>query len=717
MSQLDLLPLRVPLLRSQRKRSSCHFGLVVSCALVTLLLVVAFLNAPWRLPAAILEDFDEDGTIEALVEQMTLDEKISLVHGAVSTCGYTGFAHGVPRLKIPSLRENDGPQGFRGGPKGSSTAFPSALSIAATFSAADAFAWGKAIAKEFADKGANMLLGPGLNVMRVPENGRTFEYLSGEDPHLGAVLGAATIQGMHSVPKIIANAKHFILNNQETNRMSISSVVNEVVLNEVYLAPFKAAVEAGVLSVMCAYNRINGTHACENESTLQRKLKDEWGFKGFVVSDWLATHSTSAAALAGLDQEMPLGLFFGCMLKDEVKRYPELAKKLDDKVSRILYALKSSAQLPGDDPDSCNVRSDVTTEINADLAVNIAVRGAVLLRNENRILPFKNLKKVALFGKTAKEKHVVTGKGSGHVDGGHNVVTLEHGLKKALLDVSWNKLENDASVAIIAVACSSGEGFDRRSLSFDEEDVDLINSVSSSARDRGIPIVVIAVAPGPVTMPWADKVDAVVLSFLPGQGFGDAMADIILGKQSPGGRLPVTIPHEGKELIFMEEQYPGIDGIAEYTENLMIGYKWFDHFRVEPHYPFGFGLTFTEFELDSTSVLVNETSPGRDWEVAITVRNSGEMRGRLTLQVYLQLEEQSCIERGIVRPKKRLVGFRTVEIDTGSSSNITVALDNVLEWAGDGFGLGSLCRCKYSFVIGLSSNHTASNVPFHSSSC
>jgi beta-glucosidase-like glycosyl hydrolase len=357
---------------------------------------------------ALAAPVDPKAAAAAMVEKMTLDEKVILLHG--TGAGYTGNTPAIPRLGIPPLNMNDGPQGYR---SGGTTAFPSGLTAAASFSRKSMGDWGSAMGEEFFGKGANVQLGPGLCVARVPRNGRNFEYLSGEDPYLGFELVQPVIKGIQS-KGVIANAKHWIMNNQETDRSGGNEVVDDRTRWEMYYPPFLGAIKAEVGSFMCSYNRINGAYSCENNGTLATDLKKTAGFEGWIMSDWGATHSMSINQ--GLDQEMPGGGFMGAKLKAAVQDGTVSQATLDDSVKRILTQMYKFKLFDNINQWNGSTHSDdVTTLAHSQIARNVSAAATVLLTNKNGILPLKQGTKIALIGSDSVDP-LVHGGGSGQVE-------------------------------------------------------------------------------------------------------------------------------------------------------------------------------------------------------------------------------------------------------------------------------------------------------------
>jgi len=539
-----------------------------------------------------------------IIGNLTISEKINFLHGQGQFgSSYTGKIDGIPRLGIPTIYYNDGPQGFRSDTlPGTSTPFPSGLTVAATFDRDAARSWGEALGQEFYRKGAQVLLGPGMCVARVPLNGRNFEYLSGEDPFLGQELVRGAIEGIQS-NKILANAKHFAMNQQETNRRKMSSNVDSRTRFEYYYPPFQSAIDAGVGSIMCSYNKINNVAACGNNETLQLDLRDAMKYENFVMSDWFATHD--AAIDQGLDQEMP-----GSFYMNERNLAHADVELLDRSVERFLkpfYDLGVFEAMSEENKYSNNV----TTEEHVQVAREISEKSHVLLKNEGGVLPFGEEEfksyKVGVFGSQASEKgNIIGGSGSGSVipgykpyplgviedavlGGGGSVqyspISSELDLRKA------SKIAPLVDVCLFYLAATSGEGSDRADLSLTGD-----LHVSSIARLCPVSAAVIT-APGPFLLPWADDVDAVVVNFMPGVAGAYATVDVLTGKADPGGRLPATIPYVENETEMSTGQYPGSeDGTqAEYSEKGMFGYRWYLSSGVRPRYHFGHGLSYGDF--------------------------------------------------------------------------------------------------------------------------
>ena len=587
------------------------------------------------------------------------------------------------------------------------------------------------MAVEFKMKGANIFLGPGVNIARIPQNGRIFEYLSGEDPYLASALVIPTITALQN-KKVAACIKHFTNNEQEYDRMVMSSDVDERSRFEIYYPPFLAAIEAGVVCVMCSYNKIHGKYSCENEETIN-ELRNKLNFKGWILSDWLATHSSIQALKAGLNQELPLGLHFDRYILwfySWLKLLPEYY--INESVTKILTAMFTIGWMDADaeELDGGDPLADVTSPEHRNLARKIAAESTILLKNENGLLPLaldgSKLRSICVIGDTAP----VVGGGSGHVDPPY-IVTLFEGISNELLqsnnniEVSYStgedmtqamSLASTADVVVIVVGCSATEGSDRQTLSlgaFQNNLVEHIAAVNSA-------VVVAVRSPGAVLMPWEPLVRAVLLTFLPGQEAGSALSDVLFGKVNPSGRLPITIPHKDNEINMTTDQYPGI-GIpkhASYSERLEVGYRWYNAHKVQPHFPFGYGLSYTSFlytnmiiQYDHSYVRSSSTSillQGSDQEneviiiVNVDVSNSGGRKGADVIQLYMTYPDTS------EEPPTQLKGFVKVNLDVNESQTVEfqVTARQLSIWDIDHHSW-KIDTGEYVFTVGSSSTNIA----------
>ncbi|RDZ39688.1 glycosyl hydrolase [Haloferax sp. Atlit-19N] len=666
-----------------------------------------------------------DTDVSDVVDSLSLDEKCSLVRGAADPEGTaTGYVPGVPRLDIPELRLADGPLGIRI-PGRSSTAFPASIAVASTFDPELARRQGVAMAREAKASGQHAVLGPGLNLVRVPNCGRNFEYYS-EDPVVTADFAAAAVEGLQS-EDVIATPKHYVANNQETKRLVVSAEVGERALRELYLPGFEAAVEAGAGSVMTAYNRVNGTHMSDHRRLVTEVLKDEWGFDGYVVSDWFGTASAVGAATAGLDLEMPgislealheaFGIDpdaemlaegddesipagetttpkFATELKPAVESGAVPADRLDDMVARILGQMARIGLLDGEWGDG----GALDTAEHRDLAATLAARGTVLLKNDDGALPLSDDADVALVGPGVAEA-MLGGGGSSEVTPAREVsalegirartdgsVAFEPGVERVVTPSFFDGGDADsdgdaddfpggktpdidaaadcareADVAVVVVRDATTEGADRESLRLPGGQDELVAAVADAA-DR---TVVVVQSGGPVELPWRDSVDAIVESWYPGQADGDALASVLYGDADPSGRLPVTFAPEGSYPAASEARYPGVDDEARYDEGVFVGYRHFDAADAddEPTYPFGHGFSYATFEYGEAEVRGDDA-------VAVEVTNASDRDGREVVQAYVRPPTVA----GVERPTRELAGYAAVELAAGATETVELTL-------------------------------------------
>jgi beta-glucosidase len=627
------------------------------------------------IPSAVGEPTRE-ATLEDVVNnwmvELTLKEKCDLLRGSVDTHGYTGFVPGVARLGIPSLRMNDGPQGFRG-PKKTSTAWPCGLAMATTFWPELVYQVAEANGREFILKGSNVFLGPGMNLARISKNGRNFEYLCGEDPLVGEVMADSYVRGIQSNQGLIATAKHFINNDQETDRTKVNSIVDEETQWNMYYRPFMAAVKAGVDSIMCSYNRVNGHQGCASQSTIQRDLEGRMGFGGFVMSDWFAVTGTVDTALAGTDVEMPIPLYYGDALKTAVESGRLPLQVVDDKVRRVLSTIvRRNVSMA----EKFNPAVNVTNAAHSRLARFSAASSVVLIKNEKKLLPLESEGlNIVVLGDRASLRVLSTGGGSGHVHPPYVIsplVGLTNGGKNHTITYintvqSMNLAPSvfaNADAVFAIVGTGATEGLDRSTLGLDPDDVDMINHAASLS-DK---VIVCITAPGAVLMPFLDSVPAVLLQFMPGQEAGNALADVVYGRVDPGGaRLPVTIPHIDNEVMFTPRQYPGIDFDAYYTERTAIGYRWYAaNPTVKPHVPFGHGSSYAKFKFLGATVSKRE---GGDLVFHLGFLNTSKRKGIIVPQVYITRFPEKALK--IVAPIA-LVGFQRLEVDGFAIKTVSI---------------------------------------------
>lgn len=679
-----------------------------------------------------------------IVANMTLSEKIMLVHGNVSDW-YTGWVHGVERLGIPELRMQDGPQGFRtyAQDDGTSTQWPSGMTVAMSWDTELMYSWGQAMAQEFRGKGANVLFGPAVNLHRIPQGGRNFEYISGEDPYLGYKLVQPLVRGIQETG-VIANIKHLINNEHEGhlesgailgNRHVASSEVDERTQVEMYFMPFIGAVEAGVLSAMCGNNIVNGVHACEDNFTQNTMLREKFGFKGFILSDYRGAQHTIGSALGGLDLQTPgcphpdesdpTGLrctrdsqrpnIFGKPLQDAVLNGTVPVAALDEKVTRLVYAMVVSGVLDRASDQSAGgvqVRSNVTNVQHKMFARNLARRGAVLLKNHGGLLPLftgsVRAQKVVVIGAAARDKPITGGGGSGAVAPAFTSTVFD-ALRERLgqsADIVYDrgedanhsaKLAAAADLAIIVIGSNSREGVDRGTLTLaGDEVVPAVAAVQNRT-------VVLAASPGTFTAPWVDSVRALLGIWYSGQEQGHAAVELLFGDYSPSGKLIFTIPNSANEMAMPVESYPGVElpmtnctigfescYALKYNERLEVGYRWYNAHDVKPKFPFGHGLTYSTWELDRFTVSQRK--------VAVNIRNTGSFAARQVVQLYITYPATAQ------EPPRQLRDFLVVGLHPGKERAISFKLgDRALSIWDNSTHSWALIPGTFSVEIGFSS--------------
>ena len=588
----------------------------------------------------------------ALVQQMTLDEKISLI------AGYQDGFHTAPveRLGIPEIRMADGPQGVRNNTK--STLFACGVAAAASWNPSLVREMGVALGQDSRARGVHILLGPGVNICRSPLCGRNFEYF-GEDPFLAAETAVAYIEGVQS-QGVMATVKHFALNNQEYNRHHVNSVADERTINEIYFPAFRAAVErAHVGSVMTSYNPVNGVHSAENAYLIGQTLRGKWNFQGFTMSDWTSTYTPLLMVQDGVDLEMPRAFCYTAeTLKPLLERGVITEKQIDDKVCRILQTYIAFGFLDRPQLDS-SIQED--NPYSREVAYRLACESIVLLKNDG-ILPLKKNRRIALSGPGAEL--IPCGGGSGAVDPLYTV-SLKEGLQ--LLGARFSE---KADVEIVAL------GFDKTT---EKENHDRTFALPEGqetfveeALARGRKVILIVNAGGAVDLSRIEgRVSAILWAWYPGQEGGKALAEILYGKVNPSGRLPVSFPraledNPAQPYYAPSEPYNKRGHTVvptTYAEGIFTGYRGYG--ETAPLYPFGFGLSYTDFSYSELTV----TPAGDGFDVRLEVRNSGNRDGSETVQIYVH-EENPCVPR----PVRELKGFCKVSIPKGQARTVTVHL-------------------------------------------
>lgn len=673
----------------------------------------------------------------SLVAQMTTAEKLQLVRGW-AICGIAfgangaglrgpGFIPGIPRLGIPDMNMTDGGSGIAdcssaSAPRADSqaTALPAPIALAATWDPALAHDYGVLLGTEAQAQGFNMVLGGSIGLLRDPRLGRAFEYM-GEDPVLSAKMVIPKIQGVQE-QNVVMSLKHLAANQQETNRNASNSVVDERTLRELYLLHFEMAVkEAQPGSVMCSYNKINGDWACENDWLLNKVLKTDWGFKGWVQSDWGATHSTVKAALAGLDEEQFRPTYFGTPLQAAITAGTVPETRLDDMVKRKLTSLIATGAF-----DHVPVKKAVDFAAGERVAQKIAGQAAVLLKNNANLLPLaaSSTGKIAVIGLHA-DTAMLSGGGSSQVlsPGGPAFIInpdpskapcppqpgpgnwceiWTSGSPMAAIQakapgatVSFADGSDVAAAATLAASADvvvlmahqwATEGTDLPSLSLRNNQDALIAAVAAANPKT----VVVLQSGNPVTMPWLGAVGAVVQNWYAGIRGAQALADVLFGDVNPSGKLPFTFPVSLADGPTAGAAFS--TGDVPYTEQLQVGYRWFDAKNTTPLFPFGHGLSYTSFAYSGFKLASDGSS------VSFTLRNSGSRAGSEVAQVYLGLPSS------LGEPPKRLVAWKKVALNAGASQLVTIPIerDRLAYWDTASAGW-KVAAGDYRFQVGSSS--------------
>jgi beta-glucosidase len=671
---------------------------------------------PWMNPS-----LDPDARADLMIHEMTLDEKIQLVHGngwgvlrdgapvASRHNGGAGFVPGIPRLGLPDINLADSAVGVRMAALNGryATLLPSVLGMSASWDPDAAFLYGSVIGRELRAQGYNMSIGGGVDLIREPRNGRNFEYAS-EDPILAGIMVGQLARGVQS-NHIMGDIKHYALNDQETGRNTLNAILNLRALRETDLLAFQIAIGlAHPAGVMCSYNRINGDYACENDYTLNQVLKRDWGFKGFVLSDWGGTHSTVKAALAGLDMDQPGDdNFFSDPLKQAVLAGTVPQARLDDMVHRIVRSMFAAGVI--DQPPM--PRSVVDPFRGRDDAQSIEEESLVLLKNAGGILPLSaaKVRSIAVIGGHA-DVGVLSGGGSAQVDSpGGNAVDPKMGAsvwgkavyfpssplryirEQAAPDahIAYDagtdpaaaaKTAASAQLAIVFVTQWMSEGQDSATLSLPDQQDALVAAVAAANPNT----IVVLENGGPVSMPWAANVKGILESWYPGIGGGQAIANILFGRVNPSGKLPVTFAATEADL-----PHPQVTGLTPRTgnngadaggarnqarnfpvdynvEGMAVGYRWFQEKNKQPLFAFGFGLSYTHFVYSDLGFMRSATI-----YVTFTLRNTGAQAGDEIAQVYVTLPASAG------EPFRKLAGWKRVSLAPGASQTVTIPLDQL----------------------------------------
>jgi len=621
--------------------------------------------------------------INTLIESMTLEEKASL-------CSGVDFWHTQPieRLGIPAMMVSDGPHGLRkqdlsGDHLGindsiKAVCFPTGCTVASSFDKELIHDMGKTLGNECQAEGVGVLLGPAMNIKRSPLCGRNFEYFS-EDPYVSSTMAAAQIKGIQS-QKVGTSIKHFLANNQEHRRMTSDSLVDERTLREIYLASFETAVkEAKPWTVMCSYNKINGTYAAENHRFLTEILRDEWGFDGFVMSDWGAVNNRVEGVKAGMDLEMPSsGGANDRKIVEAIKKGELSMDVLDENVSRILRIVDRSFT------DNNTV---ATFDLDADheKARIIARESMVLLKNES-VLPIQKTAKVAFIGEFAKNPRFQGG-GSSHINCHKISDALECGKRRGL-EISYAQgydlnndhvderlideacqLAKDVEVVVLFVGLPDAyesEGYDRKHMLLPENHNALIQSVAEVQEN----VIIVLHNGSPIEMPWISKVKGVLESYLAGQAVGEAVVDILFGDANPSGKLAESFPlklEDNPSYLF----YRGEKDKVEYREGIFVGYRYYDKKKMNVLFPFGHGLSYTSFEYTNLRMSHTSIDDSQLLEISIDVTNIGSVSGKEVVQVYVNPSDKGIA----IRPVRELKGYDKISLEPKETKTLRFLLD------------------------------------------
>ncbi len=691
--------------------------------------------------------------VEDALSRMTLEEKVRVLHAQSKFS-----SAGVPRLGIPELWCADGPHGIRGEvfwdnwdnagwTNDSCTAFPALTCLAATWRPELAYEYGRAIGEEARYRGKDVLLAPGVNMLRTPLNGRNFEYL-GEDPLLTSVMAVPYIKGVQS-NNVAACLKHYALNNNELNRNESDVHVSDRALYEIYLPAFRAGVEkGGAWAVMPSYNLFENRHACENPRLIKEILKESWGFDGVTVSDWGGAHDTDKVLDGGLDLEMGTGTdgltadmnaydtyHMANPYLERLRDGRESEAVLDDHVRRVLRTIFRTSMAPS------YWKGRFTCPEHYAVARRIGGEGIVLLKN-NGLLPVSDkVRNILMVGENAV-KMLTIGGGSSSLKAQHEISPLQ-GLRDALrgrAEVDWERgyigagpvvynnvrsrdfallSETRDSAMLVADAVRMAgnadlvifvgglnkedhqdcEDRDRLSLGLPYGQEALIGALAEANRN----LVVVNISGNPVAMPWADKAGAIVQDWYLGSEAGNSLADVLTGAVNPSGRLPFTVPYRMEDTpVWGERRYPGIKRPDSriydiyYDEDILIGYRWYDTKSIPVQFPFGYGLGYTTFGIGRPSL----TRDGDSYRLEVAVSNTGDRSGAETVQVYVTSPEV----KGLLREKRKLAGFAKVDLDAGETRTVTIDIPvSVLAYYDETTSSWRITPGKYTFAVGSSS--------------
>ena len=679
---------------------------------------------------------------DALLNAMTLQDKVDLVTGDTAdpkpsypNYGAAGVIFANSRLCIPDLVLNDAAAGI-GDSQIRTTAFPDGVTQASTWNVPLLRRYGVTLGREAFAKGVNVLLGPGIDIVRDPLNGRGWEYY-GEDPYLTGRTAAAIVTGIQRNP-VVATAKHYAADDQEgtsdNNYGSISNNVDRRTMEEVELPAFRAVVKAGVGAVMCTSEQLNDIYSCQNRRYLTGVLRGQFHFPGWVMSDWDAAQSTAGSANGGMDMEMPSAKYYGSALVRAVKLHRVSMHTLDTMVHRILFTMFRLGLFDRVPPERGQAfQANATTPASIAMAKRIAEQGTVLLRDERHILPLRGPgERIALIGQPASPEGATLaeqGYGSAHVPepgypadvvsplGAIGSRAARAGDAVTYTDGSSTQdavaAARAADVAVVFVSDVSSEGFDRPDMNAREGTCDPVMQSGcsySSVNQNALVDAVAAANPrtvvvlqngGPLAMPWLDRVRGVLENWYPGQVDGDSLAPIMFGDVDPSGHLPETIPRRLSDgPLRTRRQYPGVKGQVDHSERLLVGYRWYDSRHIRPLFPFGFGLSYTSFRFSHLSL----SSIRSGVRVRFVLTNTGRRTGADVAQVYVGDPPTTG------EPSEQLAGFARISLASGRHRTVrlTVSRRSMSYWR-TAAGRWALAAGCYRIMVGDSSSH----LPLH----
>ena len=687
-----------------------------------------------------------DQRADLVMKQMTLDEKIAMLHGvgmptddpltpenAPSNRG-VGYEVGVPRLGVPGIDMSDAAYGVRSSQANGrySTALPANVAAAASWDTDAAYEYGKLIGSELRAQGYNMTLGGGVDITREPRNGRTFEYL-GEDPILAGTLVARLIEGTQS-QHVIGDIKHYAFNDQESGRNSVNITIDKRAAHESDLLAFEIGVEKGnPAAVMCSYNRVNGDFACENKWLLTDVLKKDWKFPGFVLSDWGGTHSTIEASAAGLDNEEPGRFFFDEKYKAAVAAGKIPQAELDEHVHRILRAMFAAGVI-----DFPRERSVINPFVGMEVSRKIEEGGIVLLKNDHAALPLSadRLHTIAVIG-SHSDVGMISGGGSAQVDppGGNAIMPPGKGATHWMQEIWFPtsplkaiqarapkatvnydpgtdagkaaEVAKGADVAVVFAYTWESEGMDLKTLALQHDQDQLIAKVAAANPNT----IVVLETGSPVLMPWVDAPAAIVEAWYAGSDGANAVANVLFGTVNPSGKLPNTFPRSDADLphpkITQPPAHPFSGPVSPemwakgapafqvvYDEGVKVGYKWYDAEKKPVLFPFGYGLSYTTFDYSGLTA-----TSGDKVKVTFTVANTGSRDGAEIAEVY------AALPAAAQEPPKRLVGWSKVWLAAGEKKTVTVEIEpkylSIWDEPGDAW---KLLPGDYTLMVGGSSD-------------